>query len=50
YETLSLLEQAKIFFDENVYGFETSLKTAVDIDTELDFLVAETIMKHRATE
>lgn len=50
YETLSLLEQAKIFFDEHVYGFETSLETAVDIDTPLDFLVAETIMKHRVIE
>lgn len=47
YETLTLLEQAKIFFDENVYGFETSLDTAVDIDTALDFLVAETIIKYR---
>lgn len=47
YETLSLLEQSKIFFNENVYGFETSLETAVDIDTELDFLVAETIIKYR---
>ncbi|MCV9897822.1 UNVERIFIED_CONTAM: acylneuraminate cytidylyltransferase family protein, partial [Cronobacter sakazakii] len=45
YETLCLLEQSKIFFNENVYGFETSLKTAIDIDTDLDFLIAETIMK-----
>ena len=50
YETLPLLEQGKIFFDENVYGFETSLETAVDIDTALDFLVAETIIKHWAFE
>ncbi|WP_075167656.1 cytidylyltransferase domain-containing protein [Acinetobacter indicus] len=50
YETLSLLEQSKIFFNENVYGFQTSLETAVDIDTGLDFLIAETIMKNRAIE
>lgn len=50
YETLALLEQAKIFFDENVYGFETSLDTAVDIDTALDFLVAETILQYRFLE
>ncbi|MEK5757567.1 acylneuraminate cytidylyltransferase family protein [Acinetobacter variabilis] len=50
YETLSLLEQSKIFFNENVYGFKTSLETAVDIDTGLDFLIAETIMKNRAIE
>ena len=47
YETLALLKQSKIFFNENVYGFETSLDTAVDIDTALDFLVAETILKNR---
>lgn len=48
YETLALLEQSKIFFDNNVYGFETALETAIDIDTGLDFLVAETIMTNRA--
>ncbi|MDY6530296.1 acylneuraminate cytidylyltransferase family protein, partial [Acinetobacter faecalis] len=48
YETLALLEQSKIFFDNNVYGFETALETAIDIDTGLDFLIAETIMKNRA--
>ncbi|WP_312104936.1 acylneuraminate cytidylyltransferase family protein [Acinetobacter venetianus] len=45
YETLSLLEQAKIFFDENVYGFETSLETGVDIDTALDFKIAEVLLR-----
>lgn len=44
YETLSLLKQAKIFFDESVYGFETSLETAVDIDTALDFKIAEVLL------
>ena len=47
YKTLPLLAQEKIFFDENVYSFETSLETAVDIDTALDFLMAETIMKEK---
>ena len=50
YKTEVLLEQNQIFYDENVYGFETSLETAVDIDTALDFLIAETIMKNRAIE
>ncbi len=45
YETLALLEQAKLFFDENVYGFETSLETAIDIDTALDFKIAEAILR-----
>lgn len=48
YETLSLLKEGKIFFNKNVYGFETSLETAVDIDNALDFLMAETIMEYRA--
>ena len=50
YETLALLEHSKIFFNESVYGFETSLNTAVDIDTDLDFLVAEKIIEYRAAE
>lgn len=41
YETLSLLEKEKFFFDKNVYGFITSPETAVDIDTDLDFSIAE---------
>ncbi|MEJ5038297.1 acylneuraminate cytidylyltransferase family protein [Acinetobacter johnsonii] len=45
YETLSLLEQGKIFFNESVYGFETSSETSVDIDTALDFKIAETILR-----
>lgn len=50
YKTEELLKRNHIFYDENVYGFETSLETAIDIDTALDFLLAETIMKHRAVE
>ncbi|MDF2418369.1 acylneuraminate cytidylyltransferase family protein [Acinetobacter beijerinckii] len=44
YETLALLEKGSVFFDENVYGFETSLETSVDIDTALDFKIAESIL------
>ena len=50
YETLALVKQNKLFYDENVYGFQTSLETAVDIDTGLDFLIADTIMNNRAIE
>lgn len=45
FETLALVKQNKLFYDENVYGFQTSLETAVDIDTELDFLIAEAILR-----
>lgn len=47
YETLSLLEQGKIFFNESVYGFETSSETSVDIDTALDFKIAEGILRDK---
>lgn len=41
YRTEELIEKNQIFYDENVYGFETPQQTAIDIDTELDFLIAE---------
>lgn len=47
YDTLSLFEQGKFFFDKDVYGFITSSETAVDIDTTLDFIIAETILLHK---
>lgn len=47
YETCSLLEQGKFFFDKDVYGFITSSETSVDIDTALDFMIAETIMLNK---
>lgn len=50
YEVLSLLGKDKIFYDSDVYGFQTDKDTAVDIDTALDFLIAETMMKHRSNE
>lgn len=46
YQTQELIKNNQFFYHDNVYGFETRLSTSVDIDTELDFLIAETIMKH----
>lgn len=46
YETLALLEKGAIFFDEYVYGFETSLETSIDIDTEFDFVIAEALLRY----
>lgn len=46
YKVLPLLEKNMIFFDENVYGFETRKETSVDIDSALDFFLGETIMKY----
>lgn len=45
YEILTLLEKGNIFFNENVYGFETSLETSIDIDTALDFKIAEILFR-----
>lgn len=50
YEVLSLLEKDKIFYDSGVYGFQTEKETSVDIDTALDFLIAETMMLHRSNK
>ncbi|WP_425918246.1 cytidylyltransferase domain-containing protein [Acinetobacter sp. TSRC1-2] len=46
YKTEELLVKNQIFYDENVYGFETPQKTAIDIDTEVDFLIAEAIIQY----
>lgn len=46
YQTIDLIEKNSIFYDETVFAFETTKNTAVDIDTELDFIIAETLMKH----
>lgn len=45
YQTQELIKNNQFFYHESVYGFETPLRNSVDIDTELDFLIAETIMK-----
>lgn len=50
YKTEELIEKNQIFYDENVYGFETPQQTAIDIDTALDFFVVENIIKYRAIE
>lgn len=50
YDTLSLLAENKVFFTEQVYAFETDLENAIDIDTALDFLIAETVLRYRSVE
>lgn len=47
YQTNKLLEKNEIFYDQDVYGFKTCLETSVDIDTALDFKIAEIILKDR---
>lgn len=48
YKTSELIEKGSIFYNETVFAFETSKSTSVDIDTELDFIIAETLVKHVA--
>ena len=47
YNAQDLLKKSKIFFDKNVFAFEIQPYEAIDIDTTMDFLIAETIMRHR---
>lgn len=47
YQTQDLVKNKQFFYHDNVYGFETLLRNSVDIDTELDFLIAETIMQSK---
>ncbi len=45
--TLSELFKYGHMFEENCYGYVMEQDNSIDIDTELDFLIAETIMKKR---
>ncbi|NTY98319.1 acylneuraminate cytidylyltransferase family protein [Acinetobacter radioresistens] len=44
YNINKLLESNSIFFDTNVYGYETNKNTSVDIDDELDFKLAQLLL------
>lgn len=46
YNAHNLIENNHIFFNEYVYGYETLAENSVDIDTELDFIIAESILKN----
>lgn len=45
YNIESLLQNKKMFFDETVFAFITASNTSIDIDTMLDFKIAESILK-----
>ncbi|MFZ7791700.1 cytidylyltransferase domain-containing protein [Acinetobacter lwoffii] len=45
YQTQKLLSANKIFYNAKVFGFEMSHQSSVDIDSKLDFLIAEAIIK-----
>lgn len=50
YKTFDLMKNNHIFFNKDVYGYKTLAKNSVDIDTELDFMMAETIIKYKASK
>lgn len=39
-----LLEEKTMFISNNIYAYKMSIKDSVDIDEELDFIVAETVL------
>ena len=39
-----LLKQETFFIDENIFAYEMSRENSIDIDTRLDFIVAEAIL------
>lgn len=44
YDVNSLLEQKCIFYNDCVFVFKTIMETSIDIDTDLDFKLAEIIV------
>lgn len=47
YDIVSLLQNKRVFFDERVFAFITVPDTSVDIDTMLDFKIAESILEYK---
>jgi len=44
-KTKKLLEEKTFFLKENIFAYIMEKKTSIDIDEEIDFLLAETIIK-----
>lgn len=47
YKTLKLLEENKMFYTGDVFAYTTKQENSIDIDTVLDFKIAEAIIKDR---
>ena len=43
-------EEDHYFYDENCYAYVMEQQNSIDIDTELDFVIAEAVMKHFGIE
>ena len=44
-ETNKLLEEKSLFIKENLYAYKMDRKSSIDIDEEIDFKIAESILK-----
>lgn len=50
YRVKDLLEKNEIFYNERVFGFEVSKESSIDIDSALDFSVAQVMIMHAIDE
>ena len=46
-KTEELLENKGFFIKENIYAYKMGKKHSVDIDEEIDFIIAEKLMQHK---
>jgi CMP-N,N'-diacetyllegionaminic acid synthase len=46
-DTKKLLKEERFFIDKNIYAFKMNRATSVDIDNEIDFQLADLIMKEK---
>ena len=45
-KTSSLLKQETFELNENIFGFKMKQEASIDIDSKLDFLIAQTILEN----
>ena len=46
----SLIDQKTLMLDENLYAYKMDTLDSIDIDTQLDFIVAEAILKQKSVQ
>jgi len=46
-ETYRLLNEKSFFIKDNIFSFKMDRKASVDIDEEIDFIIAETILSNK---
>lgn len=48
-KTEELLQERSLFLNEGVYAYEMAQEKSIDIDTRLDFLIAESLLKNTSS-